>query len=334
VICNGFENNHAGLSYSENFMQGKVYTVSIRDNLTDCAGNPVSGDLSVDFGLPEIPVTNDIVFNEVLFDADETGAEYIELYNRSDKILNLADLSLILSDAATGSPERSVALADYPFLVLPNGFVVLTKSTRNVLSYHPTAIIQNVLQIPLFTLPNDEGMLVLENSEPRIIDEFHYKATMHHSLLRNTVGVSLERINSDAPAGDPQNWESAASSSHYATPGLRNSQEASPTKDIIITLSSEFLSPDNDGMDDQVVLNLQLPDAGWIGSATIYNMNGVPVKTLFVNYLLGTGENFSWDGKYGDGKTAEMGIYVIYGEIFNKTGGFENFKKVISVVEK
>src|SRR3546814_2643108 len=61
--------------------------------MADCYGNPLK-HAEHEFLLPQLPEPGEVVINEILFNPVEGGADYVEIYNRSGKILDLKDLQL------------------------------------------------------------------------------------------------------------------------------------------------------------------------------------------------------------------------------------------------
>ena len=68
--------------------RNKIYTVTV-SGVFDCAGNMINGNSNSRIGLSELAGNMDIVVNEVLFNPKSTGTDYVEIYNRSKKILDL-----------------------------------------------------------------------------------------------------------------------------------------------------------------------------------------------------------------------------------------------------
>ena len=66
---------------------------------------------------------------------------------------------------------------------------------------------------------DDIGDVIILNSQGAIIDEVKYSDKWHFPLISNTEGVSLERINYDAPSVK-DNFHSAATSAGYGTPAI------------------------------------------------------------------------------------------------------------------
>ena len=158
----------------------------------------------------------------------------------------------------------------------------------------------------MFTLPDTEALIVLADTSGHVIDECLYNYRMHQDLLEDVAGVSLERVNPGNPSADPGNWHSASTTAAYATPGMPNSQMTQADNEWNINLSTEIISPDDDGVDDFVTLHLQFGEPGWMGTVAIYTPEGIRIKSLLTNSILGTEEYLMWDGTLHDGSLAAM----------------------------
>ena len=106
---------------------------------------------------------------------------------------------------------------------------------------------------------------------------------MHYDLLVETQGVSLERISSENPSTDKNNWHSASFDVNYGTPGYKNSM----TTDVIeiddnneINIVPEIFSPDNDGFDDICNIYYDLNENGYTINIKIFNSKGRLVNNL------------------------------------------------------
>ena len=76
---------------------GTVYKITL-NNVSDCSSNTIGALNSTQFGIPQNLVTNDLVINEILFNPKTGGYDFIELYNRSNKIIDLKnELNLFLT---------------------------------------------------------------------------------------------------------------------------------------------------------------------------------------------------------------------------------------------
>lgn len=323
------------LKYPEAFKSGLQYAVSVMNSLSDCAGNLLQGNAMAEFALAEQPSAGDVIFNEVMISPAEGASEFIEFFNRSDKVINFSSFQLSLSDEISGTIKKTVSFKNKPFILFPERYVVIIKETRNLLPKIIDRYASTLLEIPeLFQLSNEGAVLVLSDSSFRIMDELIYSSAMHDNLLRDTHGVSLERVDPNRPTGDATNWHSASTSSGYATPGYLNSQHVTRGDDPEISLSSDICSPDHDGTDDEIMLHLKMNDPGWKANIAVYDVHGTKVRDLAANCLLGADEYLIWDGHKANNEPADMGIYIIQGQLFHPHGKIKNFKKVISIVRR
>jgi hypothetical protein len=184
----------------------------------------------------------------------------------------------------------------------------------------------------LFTLPNNGGVIRVLDRMLGTTDGLHYSPSMHHELLADTKGISLERIDAGGFTNSVANWHSAAATAGYATPGYQNSQDLHDSKTgDNLAIQPEVFSPDNDGTDDFAYIQLTVDDPGYLANIVVFDIKGRRIKTLATNALLGTREQLSWDGTKNDNSPAEIGIYLVYAEFFNMDGRILRYKKVITL---
>jgi hypothetical protein len=181
---------------------------------------------------------------------------------------------------------------------------------------------------------DNNGDVLILNAQDTIIDELKYDAGWHFPLISDPEGVSLERIDYDAPTQSSDNWHSSATSTGYGTPGYKNSQYRTDTVQGSITVSPGIFSPDNDGMDDFVTIDYAFPQPGYIANITIFDISGRPVRYLEQNALCGTKGIYRWDGLGEKEQALPMGIYIVFTEIFDLAGKTEQFKNTIVLARK
>lgn len=324
------------LFFNQPFEPLKEYTVTVMNSLRDCSGNLFCNNAATRFAIPQIPACFDLVINEILPDPFPGDAEFIEIYNRSQKVLDMADFTIGLADPQTHELKYTCPLRNHSFLLFPGDYVVITNLANNLPNKCFSKYQQSIIEHPgIFVLPNEEGIIVLTDSLSQIIDEFRYNESMHAQLLTNSKGISLERVNPDLPTNYPGNWHSASTASGYSTPGQKNSQALPPELlPAEIILQPEVFSPDYDGIDDYTTLHFQLNEPGWIATIMIFDIGGNKIRDLASNSMLGTEEDFLWDGTLNDGRPAQLGIYLFYIEIFNSKGQVKKIKKVVTLTKR
>jgi len=306
------------LTFADSLKRGSVYRI-IANSIKDCAGNKLATLDYADIGLPELIDSGDIAINELLFDPRGSGSDFVELYNRTAKILDLKTLYLANTDDQNEIRDY-YATASEGFLLFPKSFVVLTANAASIQGEYFTPHPERIVQCKMPAYSNDGGSCVIINLQGKRFDQLNYDDDMHFPLLDITDGVSLERIDYDRPSVDKSNWASASASSGYATPTYQNSQYASTSITKALKVEPETFSPDGDGFNDVLNFSYLLGEPGYTANFYLHNSAGKMIKHLLKNDVLGTSGVFSWDGIMDNGQLASIGIYLGYFEIFNLKG--------------
>ena len=335
--------NRVQLRLSTPLLRNIIYTVTAT-GLTDCAGNVIGNAKTARVGLFESLLSYDVVVNEILFNPFPTSNDYIEVYNRSNKIISLRNMYLAnRNSSGVISSITQVSTEDY--LLFPQDFIVFTANATLVkttyVANNPDAFIE--MSMPSFS--DDAGNVILLNEQGAVVDDIPYKDDWHFALISNDEGVALERINYEDTARDnpatfnideqAQNWHSAATNIGYGTPTYRNSQfRIDAMVQGTIQLTPETISPDNDGLDDFATINYNFPEPGYVANITIFDAAGRPVRYLQRNALCGTQGFFRWDGLGDRAQQLPVGIYVVYTEVFNLGGKTKKFKSVVVLARR
>jgi hypothetical protein len=186
----------------------KTYTLSLR-SLTDACGNLLPQE-SVRIQWVELE-PGDVVVNEVLFNPIQGGVDFVELHNRSQKRIDAGKLTLAGRDNNLVLRQH-VTLKTLSKIIEPGEYLAVTTNRDILLTFYTSLCMECIHNLPsLPSYNNDEGWVVLLDDAESIMDEFHYTSDMHHQLLHDVKGVSLERVNPDAGTTFPENWQSASS---------------------------------------------------------------------------------------------------------------------------
>lgn len=324
------------LTLSKALAEGQRYRLTMADSLTDISGLPLD-NRELELVLPSAAQPNDVIINEILFNAPTGGTKYVELYNRSDRTFDLSTM-LLARRSTKDSIDQPYAASVKPHILWPGDYAVISTSSELVQQHYtvrnPAALVE-VPKIP--TYAQDGGSVILLDTAKRIIDEVRYTAKMHNRLLSNVKGVALERINPNAPSAEPTSWQSAAAAAGFGTPTYRNSQhsdEAAPKATGAFALAPETFSPDGDGYNDYLLLTYKLPEPGYLANIRIFSSAGVEVYRLGNNLTLGTEGQLRWDGNNNNGSRVPVGIYIVHVEYFNLSGKVEHQKLVCVVARK
>jgi len=320
------------LNLEENLQTGVTYYLTINDTVTDCVGNIIPLYSSIMFGLPIIPVFNDIVINEILFNPKDyivNGNDFVEIYNRSDKVFDIQYLMLSSTDPKT-MISSSYTICNESYLLFPEEYLTLTKSAEVVKTQYYTTNPDGFLELSSFpAYNNDEGIVEISLADETLIDKVIYHEDMHFELLNTTDGISLERVSYDRPSFEPTNWHSASGACDFATPAYKNSMFSTfKGGNSTIEISPKIFSPNDSYGNNFLNICYKIDESGFVANITIYNSSGQIIKLIKRNELLGTNGCYTWDGTTEEGNKAAIGIYIVLFEVFNLSGKVERYKKV------
>ena len=211
------------LSVDPALIPGTAYTLTI-EGPSDCSGNIILSATS-SFIVPEEAESGDVIFNEVMADPSPAiglpEVEYLEIYNRSNKTLELAGWALV---------NTTTTMTFGPHLMAPGEHLILCDdSSMDMLSSFGT-----VYAFPSFTALSNEGDdLHLFDSNAELMDEIVYSLAWYHDTSKDDGGYSIERINPELPCSNIDNWR-ASSSTPGGTPGQVNA---------VLDLSPDLTAP-------------------------------------------------------------------------------------------
>lgn len=270
-----------------------------------------------------------LLLSEVLYQPRSGEAEYVELYNPTAMAIDLSEYMIIrwIGDSLGTRyplPSHQVAAHDY---------VVLTKNALSVATAYVGTQAHKVVECNLPPYPNEGGAVVVATADGTPVERLDYSPAMHSRLLRNKAGVSLERRNFERPCNEAGNWFSAASTAGYGTPTLPNSQSTEyVAEEASFVFSSELLSPDGDGYQDELTIEYALDEGDVYASIDVYDASGHPARRLLNNALLGTHGTLQWDGR-GDGGTAlRQGRYLMTITLYNSQGTRQTLRRTVAIV--
>lgn len=313
VVSSAFSNQLL-LLFNESLQGSLVYTFSLSE-LSDCAGN--SSLLSGEFALAELPISGDLVINELLFNPLTGGSDFVEIKNISTKLINVNGLSL--ANLSDGIPS-SIKVINQDFILKKDQIVVFTADSSFLKANYPASVSGKFVQLTLPTYSNTEGNVLLLR-DTILLDQVNYSEDWHFKLLDDPKGKSLERIDPAGNSNDAKNWHTAAESIGFASPGAENSQYL-PGQDMgVFGFTSETFSPDQDGFQDVLQVNYEMTELGLLGSMNIYDERGRLVKNLIKSEVLGTKGNVIWDGINEQNTKASIGVYVLVFEAVDLEGG-------------
>lgn len=326
--------NSVQLKLTTALVRNKVYTITAT-NVTDCAGNAIGSFKTAKVGLNSKADSLDIIINEILFNPKTDGTDFVEIYNRSNKIINLKDLFLA-NRSSTGIIANLKQVSLQNIAMFPGEYLVLSEDEKIVKRQYTARNLSafiNLTSLPSFS--DDKGVVVLVNNTGAVVDELAYDEKWHFALINNAEGISLERIDPNTITQNKDNWHSAAKDAGYGTPSYQNSQfrlDLQVQGDVTVT--PEVFSPDNDGTDDFLTITYRFPETGFVMNITVYDAAGRPIKALQRNAVCSQTGSFRWDGLNDKLQQLPLGPYVIFTEVFNLAGKVKRFKNQVVLARR
>lgn len=199
------------LATGKPFEPGREYRISVR-NIKDSYGDslyPYSGNFFYSSNK-----AYDIVINEIMADPyppeSLPNAEYIELYNRTAKEIDLTEWSLRVNDNKKSLPSGVI----HPFQ-----YIILCDDEYS----GSFEIYGKTLALPVFPLlRNSDAEITLYNDKDILIDRVSYHESWYQDTDKANGGYSLERTDPDNHCSGMTNWK-ASPDPGGGTPGQKNS---------------------------------------------------------------------------------------------------------------
>ena len=306
----------------ESVRNGIDYSI-ILSGITDECGNLLS-DQKIQFGY-YLPVSSDLLINEVLFNSFPDGSDFVEIYNNSGHQVDLSQLLLATRDAANVLTQLSQISLTQKYLPACS-YLALTKSIEGVIRFYNTPGSETLIQMEKFpSLADQSGCVAILNQNKEIIDEMNYSDGMHQPFISEKEGISLERVRFTSPSMRRDSWHSAAKSAGFATPGFKNSAiEVADSSEQWVQLEPLVFSPNGDGINDKLNIHINTGEPGWILNITILNYAGTVIRKLANNFTTGGADQLFWDGLTTDLQKVQPGIYILQVSIFEPTGSYQS----------
>ncbi|MFY0644830.1 MAG: lamin tail domain-containing protein [Bacteroidia bacterium] len=291
------------------------YDVHI-SGVRDTAGNLMS-DTALQFlhYLSKSIPYNGIVINEILFDPYPNGIDFIELYNNTDSFYELNDL--MIGRISQNQIVEQQLISPIKMSFAPHSYLLLSENDSSICSQYscPSPLYSMELDLP--RMNNDSGEILLYTSS-HTIDFLKYMNDWHTELLLNSEGVSLERINPNAPTNNKNNWHSATALCGFASPAAENSMYHLESESLGFSLHNSLITPNGDGIQDLLLLEYSFDKPSYL-SSYIYDLNGVMIWQWHNNELLAFNGTLKWDLFYLN-RLLSNGHYILFLKAFNLDG--------------
>src|SRR5690606_13167122 len=120
---------------------------------------------------------NDILINEILTNPKPGGVDFIEIVNRTNKIIDLSQMDIAsVNSEGRVAPRRSIS--NQPLLIHPDEFKVLTTKPDLIKQHYPSGYHQSFIQVPALPNFNNEVGGVVIYHQGTTIDSLFYTPEM------------------------------------------------------------------------------------------------------------------------------------------------------------
>jgi hypothetical protein len=295
-------------------LQPNIIYHFIIKQMQGCVGVLQQND-TFEYAITDIPVASELILNEILFRPNSNGEQFVEIFNKTDKLFKIKDIALAQADIISGNELQVMNLTNTKGYIFPNSYLVFTKDKNKLVLQHSNTVLPNCVDVNLPIFSNEEDIVVLKNSNNEVIDKLHYYEDWHYPLLETTEGVSLEKAGPDFATQVQRYWHSAAKEVGFATPGFLNSED-NYVLEGGVQIIPEIFSPDGDGVDDETKITYSFKEDGNVVNVYLYNSDGRLINKLIENQPIQKEGVFIWNGYTSKGNKTEIGIHFL---VFEKT---------------
>jgi hypothetical protein len=188
------------LALGTSLQPGIIYTITVNSTITDCKGNLLGNINTASFAIPQPVSPFDIVINEVLADPKDGGTDFVEIYNRSNKVIDLGKLFLSSQDTITGALTGVTPIYPSGFLIFPGDYYVISEDGAAVRSQYSSPGAQAFIDaVNMPSMNIDGGTVVISTLAGTIIDRLTYTSDMHFPLLNDTKAFHWSASTSTGP---------------------------------------------------------------------------------------------------------------------------------------
>lgn len=294
-------------------------------------GTPFAVPGSIVLAPGTAPAAGNIAVTEIMFKADDTVPEYIELHNTTGTHISLD--GLWVEAAGTDRTYRNpVQVSEGPLQIAPHAYVCLTAGQQQVTDRYGTPA-WNIIAMKLPALANDGGYIRLSLASAETVDEAVFSNDSYPAAMKDMKGISLERISTDLDPMSPQSWLPATQAADYGTPAAPNSQhyEGGAPAHSAFTPSTDVFTPDDSGSHTFLAIDYDLPGTGYTADVTVFDSRGTTVRHVARRELLPQQGTLVWDGQDDSGSTVRRGIYVVVIKADGPQGNVEGDRIAVAV---
>lgn len=235
----------------------------------------------------------DIIISEFVANpADPLETEWIELHNTTGTTI---DLSLVQIGDRLGLRR----ISETERFLGPEGYLILAQDTTRFRDFYGAISCQLITSEGWQSLNNDGDLIRLANLGGTVFDSVEYAE-----------GFSLNRSWERFVDGAGNSYWGQSFAPSGSTPCAPNSFYYPPPEAIVVRITPNPFSPDNDGFEDQTIIEYDVPIGGSM-MMRLYDIAGRVVRDFADGTASIPGE-ITWDGRDDNGERLPIGIYILY----------------------
>ena len=291
-------------------------TVHFSGKIESCAGEEIL-DTSWVLESPVQQAEQEWIIEEVLYEPAAHQEEYVVLRYAGPGPADLFGIRFCTGTNYPADLRCSDPINDH-LLLSPNSTIQLNRS-GGVSS--PNNCVKYVIGMKGFPALSDQGGgLFLLDSNLHLLTGSEFSASSHSTLVSSSKGIPLCRNTATSWTSKLAAWGAGC--------GCRAS--GSFPKESI-TLSSDCISPNFDGHQDDMQILIRSPFSKAVAELKVLDEIGIPVRHLLQDAFMGTEHAMSWDGTNGSGERLRVGLYFFWLQLRSEGGQTNSMYKAFSV---
>lgn len=277
------------------------------------------------------PPQGSVLINEFMFDVSEGHAEYVELWNASEKTINLRGWAL--GDRAADSEDDLFIIGGDSLMLSPGSYALLSWDEVIFSNFPYLADSANVhIRDHKLNLNADADDITLLDASRRVQDSLTYSDRWHDPSIISTKNISLEKIKPESKSTEPDSWNSS-SDPMGGTPARKNSIAREPAGRLKLNIEPNPFSPFG-AAEEECLISFSLPVERAIIEARIFDLNGIMLRIISSGESYGAYGELRWDGRNGEGFSLPAGPYVLLFEASDSNSDRVYQEKELIVIGK
>ena len=251
----------------DDYLYNNTYQL-LFEQIKGLVSDKIYTDWTYTFDLDQPTPTGVIVINEIMPDPNPKGleppnpvlpnAEFIELFNRTDKSIRLNKFTY--NEAII--PQLSLG---------PQAYLILCSNTNQEL-FEPFGQVAGMEAFK--TLVNSGGEIILKDGFGNLIDSLQYDRSLYADKEKENGGWSIEQVNPFLNCSDPYNWK-ASQAIEGGTPGKINDRfSEAPDQRVFEVLEIRPIATNRIQLTFSKALPQKLPPE------TTFSLNGQELELL------------------------------------------------------